>query len=230
MSSIRRKPRSGSSQGRGGNTQQEQTTLRKVNATMLLLDSARHRMRSQQLNGTNTEKELGSDSESILINRVLGEVLSSYSTALAEPNIVQIIRSYTSNGTSSKTRSKIEWLKCRLEDDQNDDFTRKMYRLTLNSKRKFLVKQQGTPSGTPESSEDEDCANQPYSHDYKIAKKNIKAEQVTVLDDKASQTLEKKFKNLKSPKDDELTELRRKEAQPGINTPPLTKPAAHMST
>ena len=206
--------RPGSSQGRGGNTQQEQK----------LLSS------QSELNGINTEKELGSDSESILINRVLGEVLSSYSTALAEPNIVQLIRSYTSNDTSSKTRSKIEWLKCRLEDDQNDDFTRKMYRLTLNSKRKFLVKQQGTPSGTPESSEDEDCANQPYSHDYKIAKKIIKAEQVTVLDDKASQTPEKKFKNLKSPKDDELTELRRKEAQPGINTPPLTKPAAHMST
>ena len=52
MSSIRRKPRSGSSQGRGGNTQQEQTTLRKVNATMLLLETARHRMTSQQLSNS----------------------------------------------------------------------------------------------------------------------------------------------------------------------------------
>ena len=149
--------RPGSSQGRGGNTQQEHKLL-----------SSR-----SDSNGSNKEKELGSNSESSWINRVLVEKLSPCSSALSEPNIVQIIRSYTSNDTSSKTRSKIEWLKGRLEDDDFDDFARWMYRLTLSSKFKILEKQQGTPNGTPASSEDEECENELISHDYEIAKKNI---------------------------------------------------------
>ena len=114
-----------------------------------------------------------SKSESIWINRVLVEALGSYSSELSEPNIVHIIRSYMTNDTSSKTRSKIEWLKRRLEDDQYDAFTRNLYQLTLNSKWKILEKQQGTPNGTPASSEDEECENELVSHDYEIAKKNI---------------------------------------------------------
>ena len=48
MASIRRKQMSGSSQGRGGNTQQEPTTNGKVNTTEVLVETASRRMRSQQ--------------------------------------------------------------------------------------------------------------------------------------------------------------------------------------
>ena len=48
MSSIRRKQMSGSSQGRGGNTQKEQSTNRKVNTGEVLAETAHRRMRIQE--------------------------------------------------------------------------------------------------------------------------------------------------------------------------------------
>ena len=60
--------------------------------------------------------------------------------------------------------------------------------------------------------------------------KIIKAEQVTIQDDKAPQTQKKYPKTLKNPKEDEMAELRYIEAHSGIRTTEFTKPADIMST
>ena len=120
-----------------------------------MLDTSAPRSWSSQRWRVSTKKE-HSQAESTEIDRVLEKVLSKYCKSLAEYKIVQIIRSYTMNDTSSATRCKIRDLQQKLDEDEYRGFTRMILQKTLNSKMKHLEKQQGTPNGTPESSDDED--------------------------------------------------------------------------
>ena len=108
-----------------------------------------------------------------------------------------------------------------------------MLNKTLDSKHKQLLDQQGTPNGTPESSDDEDeedplgCwSNVKIKTNIKI----LKAKQVTNSDDKAPQTNEKNKKTLKTPKEDEVAGIWSIDSQSGIKRTEFIKPAAIMST
>lgn len=144
------------------------------------------------------------------------------------------------------TRSKISQLHRCLKDKQCRGFTRFIRQKTLNSKLKILENQQGTPNGTPESSDDELSEESLFSYNYedltnaeriihddiifKTESKNIKADQVTIPDDKAPQTQEKNYKTQKTHKDEELAGLWSREAQSGIETTSSTIPAVLMSS
>ena len=233
--------RSRSSNGRGGNTQQEPHFLTKGDAYQMVKDTAWCRKGAYSWN---EQKEQHCAAESSEINKALKEALSTYNPNLAEEKVVQIIRDYISNDRSGETRYDIRRLQHSLEGRLVRGFTRVIQRITLKGKRRKLENQQGTPIGTPNSSDSEEDEDPPGSYNVantvkvesnlldgtktlKPQKKIEKAARVTDLDDKALQLQDKNQKKLKKPKEEELIEPREKEAWSGYMT---TKPAAFMST
>ena len=148
------KEKSRSSHGRGDVTditQKESWSEPNFTNSLTMRDTGQNR-EAPVTSQTTTAQDC--TSESTEIDRVLEEALRRYSTTLSETKLVQLIRSYTSNEKSGKTRSEIRQLHRCLKDDQCDSFTRFIWHKTLDSKHKILEKQQGTPNGTPESSDD----------------------------------------------------------------------------
>ena len=240
--------RSRSSNGRGGNTQQEPHRLVKSDLSQIAVWTAHRRMTACAKIEQKNQRHI---SESIAIDIVLGDALTTYSRKLAEKKIVQIIRGYLTNDISERIRRDIRNLEEKLEISQDRDFHWMMLNKTLDSKHKQLLDQQGTPNGTPESSDDED-GEDPMYEDYtlevgrlpkvndtinqvetpKTNKKNKKADQFAPDEEMASYiSTRKNQKTLKNPKDEEDAEPRRiQEAQRKDEETEKTKPAAVMST
>ena len=178
MSSIRRKQMSGSSQGRGGNTQQEQITYGKVNTTEFLLETASRRMRNHQLGDyvyhekaqckgencgkqpkTNVERTGGFKEFSQSVDAVLAEVMSRNSPHLWDKQLVEVLKQYDDKGNRKSIylyRKASARLKKMLEKSEYDHGTRMILRKTLHSYQKRLDEALGVQTSTPASSDDED--------------------------------------------------------------------------
>ena len=102
------------------------------------------------------EKEiLGCQSEALAINLLLEEAFKSGGN-LVEKNLISLVRDFNSNDISGVLREKIRRLQERLDAGEDTPQIRKMIRIILRSKWKQLENQQGSQSGTPASSDDED--------------------------------------------------------------------------
>ena len=91
--------RSGSSQGRGGKTTQQEThKLSKVDLTQIVKETTQRRRFAKSWN-----EQLGQEVEieTHEIDLVLQEALRKYSQNLAEVKIIQLIREYISNDKSA---------------------------------------------------------------------------------------------------------------------------------
>ena len=169
---------SGSSQGRGGNTQQEQKTYGKFNITDVLLETACRRRRSPQLrehdyhekgqrkgeNGgnqlkTNVKSTGGFTEFSQNVDAVLVEMMSRNAPPLWDKWLVEILKQYddTDNRKSIYLyRKAIARLKNMLGNREYNHGTRMILRKTLHSYEKRLDDARDIRTSTPASSDDED--------------------------------------------------------------------------
>ena len=131
-----------------------------MNLTQILKETAKRRVSKGQIRVsalTLEKQELsGSQSEALVIDSLLEEVLSKNGGNLVERNLISLVREYNSNDISGDLRSKIRRLKQRLYAGEDPPQVRMMLRIILRSKEKLLEEQQGSRPGTPVSSDDED--------------------------------------------------------------------------
>ena len=178
MSSIRRKQKSGSSQGRGGNTQQEQATYGKVNTREILLQSASRRMRSRQVRendyheiaqckGENggqllkpkVERTGGFKDFSQSVDAVLAEVMSRNAPHLWDKQLLDVLKQYDDKDNRKSIylyRKAMARLKTMLQNSEHNRGTRMILWKTLQSYERRLDEALGLQTSTPVSSDDED--------------------------------------------------------------------------
>ena len=160
MFANRRKQRSGSSQGRGGNTQQEQKTYGKVNITEVVLETACRRRRSPQLRehdyhekgqrkGENGGKQLKTNVKSTggftefsqNVDAVLVEMMSRNAPHLWDKWLVEILKQYDDKDNRKSIylyRKAIARLKNMLEKSEHNRTTGMVLRKTLHSYERML--------------------------------------------------------------------------------------------
>ena len=130
-----------------------------MNLTKILIETSERRVSKVQsrVSALTLEKQelSGSQSEAMAIDSLLEEVLSKNGQNLLDKNLISLVRQYNCNDISGDLRRKIRNLLERLNAGEDPPFHLMMLRITLRSKRKQLEKQQGSPPGTPETSEDE---------------------------------------------------------------------------
>ena len=228
--------RPGSSQGRGGNTRQEQTNKSYLSEKLQHDDSALKEQIGRNL-------EVGADVRGILEN-----VMLTIDPNLTEKNVIDLISDYDVTETReliATLREKISRLADRIANGDDSPETRWILELILASKEKTLELQQDNWTATPPSSDDEDATSEEEetsghedgwslcpivedSDDDSILK-ILKAERVNYAEDQALQTLQKNYKTLKSIKDEDLAETRAIESRPWEKVSTSTIPAASMS-
>ena len=154
--------RSGSSHGRGGDTQQERTKSLSSQGRGGDTQQEPTMSGSSQRRGGDTQQEphllciAENIADSLAIDRALEEACIKYYGHIAERKVVRIIKDYISNDISGILRSDIRRRERNLRSGKHHGFSKFIEGKVLISKKKILVEQQGTPNGTPESSEDED--------------------------------------------------------------------------
>ena len=158
-----------SSQGRGRNTQSEPHLHEKIDLTLMMRETSQRR---RGFHSRNEPKDLEVTAELLAIDRALEEALRGYSKILTETNLVQIIKEYLSNDKSAGIRYDIRSLQRILDGRQARGFTRMMIKKSLRGKWRQLEGQQGSPVGTPETSDDDyDDEDIRENHNYeKIVK------------------------------------------------------------
>ena len=172
MFAIRRKQRSGSSQGQGGHTRKEQPTNGKVETTEVMTCRAPRgvgglKQQSSELNWGKTKSKHTSnerDRNSSLkrfterVDAVLEKLMSRSSPHLWENQLLEVLKQFD----DSKNRKRIHLymetiarLINRLESEKNS-WTRNLLRKTLKSYKNRLDEARGIRTSTPSSSDDED--------------------------------------------------------------------------
>ena len=181
------------------------------------------------------------------IDQAIEEALVKDGREQYEREVLKEIQQFDGRTRNGKLWQSIQ----RLQRLVKIDPTNVAVKAQLRSKRRKLQSNTtSSPVSTPAESEEENPTEDEWadkrgwqaqpqprrinseantSNKTKLKLKIVKAAQVTILDDKALQTNEKKYKKLKPYKDDELAEMRVWDAQSGNNTAPSNKPAAFMS-
>ena len=93
--------------------------------------------------------------ESLAITRILEEAFVYHGAGLAEMYVVRIIRDFISNDISGLLRYDIMRRERLLSTGRVRRFRKFIEMKTVVSKKKILLKQRGTPTGTPDTSADE---------------------------------------------------------------------------
>ena len=93
--------------------------------------------------------------ESLAITRILEEAFVYYGAGFAEMNVLRIIRDFLSNDISGLLRYDITRRKRLLSTGRVRGFRKFIEKKTIVSKKKILLKQRGSPIGTPDTSADE---------------------------------------------------------------------------
>ena len=180
------------------------------------------------------------------IDQAIEEALVKDGREQYEREVLKEIQQFDGRTRNGKLWQSIQ----RLQRLVKIDPTNVAVKAQLRSKRRKLQSNTtSSPVSTPAESEEENPTEDEWadkrgwqaqpqprrinseantSNKTKLKLKIVKAAQVTILDDKALQTNEKKYKKLKPYKDDELAEMRVWDAQSGNNTAPSNKPAAFM--
>ena len=162
-----------SSHGRGGHTQQEQTTLSQINFSKILEDTA-HRRKRGQLQSNNSSKNEHSyyqmkgtfsgargndflDSSGLTTDTVLWEYICKVDNNLADTALLNIFSDFDGRVRTlqlNRSRNNLEQL---IDEGTNDPMVLKLWKIQLEAKKKEIVEHQGVVPGTPESSDDEDA-------------------------------------------------------------------------
>ena len=118
--------RSGSSQGRGRNTQSEPHLHEKIDLTLMMRETSQRR---RGFHSRNEPKDLEVTAELLAIDRALEEALRGYSKILTETNLVQIIKEYLSNDKSAGIRYDIRSLQRILLKNRTIIYVRRFSRI-----------------------------------------------------------------------------------------------------
>ena len=151
MSSIRRKQMSGSSQGRGGNTQQEPTTNGKVNTTEVLVETASRRMRSQQQSNSATGTDYMTRGD-LTVEGVLEEIMIGNGPHLWESKLLQLIEEYDDKNNRRiiyAYRKALSALTGRLDRRDDSPQIRLILKKIVKSYKRRLEEAMGSHLGAP---------------------------------------------------------------------------------
>jgi len=149
--------RPGSSQGRGGNTQQEHDLLypRSLCTNKFVhLSEKLQDVESILKKHVGNKHVIGED-----VRGILEIVMATIDPKLAEKNVIDVIADYdvtTTRVLIATLRRKIERLRDRIGSANESRVTKWILGLTLASKVKTLEEQQDTLTSTPPSSDDEE--------------------------------------------------------------------------
>ena len=186
--------RSRSSHGRGGHTQQEQTTVSETYFSEILKNTARRRKRklvnskSPQVQHRNHRMQRmysdaprndQVDTSVGTTDSVLWEYMWKVNKILANTAVLKIISDYDHRDRTLEFEKLIDHLEGLIKEGNASPMILKLWKKTLESKKKQLVEHQGVVSGTPPSSDDEDeeddeqnstiCAIEPQRNDWMVS-------------------------------------------------------------
>ena len=166
-----------------------------MNLTKILIETSERRVSKVQsrVSALTLEKQelSGSQSEAMAIDSLLEEVLSKNGQNLLDKNLISLVRQYNCNDISGNLRRKIRNLLERLNAGEDPPFHLMMLRITLRSKRKQLEKQQGSPPGTPASSDDEYEESDEVDPDDVFSDKDEKEDEDNPEDDSSNHMFER---------------------------------------
>ena len=159
--------RSRSSNGRGGNTQQEQKTLWKMTAKKQKMSKGELDVKVEgkedsggKLNGEDVERRAFSIRSTQCIDEVVAEIFCKSEPELWESQLLEIIQQYDDHANRMQIHvygKAVTRLKQRLESNDETASTRRILGWTLKSYQRRLDEAQGIFTSTPSSSEDEDA-------------------------------------------------------------------------
>ena len=161
-----------SSHGRGGNTQQEQTSVPKIDFPEILQSTAHRRKRVQVVRSNSPQVHNRHDREQrmyysarahdflissgLTTDTVLWEYMCKVGKDLAETALLDIFSDFDGRVRTKETNRKINNLEKLISEGSTDPMILKLWKVQLEAKKKELVEHQGIVPGTPESSDDED--------------------------------------------------------------------------
>ena len=133
----------------------------------------------------------GSQSEAMAIDSLLEEALSNNGQNPFDKNLISLVREYNCKDISGDLRRKIRNLLEKIKAGEDPPFHLMMLRITLRSKRKQLEKQQGSPPGTPASSDDEYEESDEFDPEHVFSNKDEEEDEDNPEDDSSNHMFER---------------------------------------
>ena len=133
----------------------------------------------------------GSQSEAMAIDSLLEEALSNNGLNPFDKNLISLVREYNCKDISGDLRRKIRNLLEKIKAGEDSPFHLMMLRITLRSKRKQLEKEQGSPPGTPASSDDEYEESDEFDPEHVFSNKDEEEDEDNPEDDSSNHIFER---------------------------------------
>ena len=161
-----------SSNGRGGHTQQDQITQPKMDFSRILQNTAHRRKKVQVVSRISPQVHhrdermqkrysgaRGSDlleSSGLTTDTVIWAYICKVGKNLADRALLKIFSDFDGRVRTKELNRSQNNLEELIAEGTNDPMVLKLWKTTLEAKKKQLVEHQGVVSGTPETSDDED--------------------------------------------------------------------------
>ena len=165
-----------------------------MNLTKILIETSERRVSKAPSRSALSllKQELsGSQSEAMAIDSLLEEALSNNGKNPFDKNLISLVREYNCKDISGDLRRKIRNLLEKINAGEDSPFHLMMLRITLRSKRKQLEKQQGSPPGTPASSDDEYEESDEFDPEHVFSNKDEEEDEDNPEDDSSNHMLER---------------------------------------